>query len=86
MSDTVQPAHDQLTTITVCEGIATFEDGTTVEATVEQIKALPRLIHQFKHLHDFITQPGDFFRQDVRKMLDAGNKLRSEVWLGVEEQ
>jgi hypothetical protein len=32
------------TNITVYDGIATFEDGTQIEATVEQLRALPDLV------------------------------------------
>jgi hypothetical protein len=44
------------TNITMYNGIATFEDGTQIEVTVEQVKALPELIEAaervFADAHD----------------------------------
>lgn len=64
-----------MTNITIHEGIATFESGEQVEATVEQIKALPRLIHQFKHLLHYAETPGDFSLDDIGEMLEEGSVL-----------
>ena len=36
------------TTITITDGTAWFEDGTTVHCTVQQIKALPTLLRVMK--------------------------------------
>ena len=75
-----------MTDITIHEGIATFESGEQVEATVEQIKALPRIIHQFRHLLHYCETPGDFMPDDVREMLDEGGKLHAELWPEEESQ
>jgi hypothetical protein len=46
------------THITITDGIATFEDGSTVAATVEQIAALPDLLEALKALAPILDNDG----------------------------
>ena len=69
-----------MTNITIDGDIATFESGEQVACTVEQIKALPRLIHQFRALLHYSETPGDFSLDDFGEMLEEGAVLHAELW------
>ena len=55
------------TTITLTDGLAWFEDGTSVEATVEQIKLLPQLIKALKGIYPLC----DYAPEGYDKELEA---------------
>ena len=62
------------TTITITDGLAWFEDGTSVEATIQQIKLLPQMIKALKGIYplcDYAPEGYDKETQAIEDVRDA---------------
>ena len=67
--------------ITVTDGIATFEDGTTLEATVGQIALLRKLKEVLEEITTQLDQMRNYYRDDIANEPDSSvNRTIEEAY------
>lgn len=65
------------TNITITDGLAWFEDGTSVKATVEQIKLLPQLIKALDKIHPLCDYAPAGYDNEAAALDDTWQALRT---------